>query len=133
MFARPKRQSHAIDMAPLIDVVFLLLIFFMLTSSFTQPSLPLTLPKASGEQPERSDAIVVNVDATGAITIASESIPLEQFEPSLRAAVAASQSGAVNFRADRAVEYGFFVDLMDRAGRAGASKFNLVHDPRPRE
>ena len=39
MFARPKRLTTSIDMAPLIDVVFLLLIFFMLTSSFPLPSL----------------------------------------------------------------------------------------------
>ncbi|MFZ9965065.1 MAG: ExbD/TolR family protein, partial [Terrimicrobiaceae bacterium] len=47
MFARPKRPTLSIDMAPLIDVVFLLLIFFMLTSSFVPPSVPLTLPQAA--------------------------------------------------------------------------------------
>lgn len=131
MFVRPKRPSHTIDMAPLIDVVFLLLIFFMLTSSFTSPSLPLKLPGASAEGSEPRETLTVSVAEDGSIAIDGEIVTLDAFEESLRARLAGSAEKSVNFRGDRAVDYGIFVDLMDRARRTGATQFNLVHEPRP--
>ena len=130
MFRRPKRPTHTIDMAPLIDVVFLLLIFFMLTSSFAPPSLPLKLPSAAGENSTVRERLTVSVDAQGAIAIDGEGVSLEAFEGILRSKLAASGEKAVNFRGDRAVDYGIFVDLMDRARRTGASQFNLIHETR---
>jgi len=131
MFIRPKRPSHTIDMAPLIDVVFLLLIFFMLTSSFTAPSLPLKLPGASGAESERRETLTVSVNDQGEIAIAGDIVTLEDFEPTLRERLAATGDKTVNFRGDRDLDYGIFVDLMDRARRTGATQFNLVHEPRP--
>lgn len=131
MFVRPKRPSHTIDMAPLIDVVFLLLIFFMLTSSFTAPSLPLKLPGASGTESEPRETLTVSVNREGDIAIAGEVVTLETFESILRDRLAVSNDKTVNFRGDRDLDYGIFVDLMDRARRTGATQFNLVHDPHP--
>ena len=65
MFHRPKRITTSIDMAPLIDVVFLLLIFFMLTSSFSLPSLQIKLPTAQGQPDSSPEVILVAVDAQG--------------------------------------------------------------------
>lgn len=131
MFVRPKRPSHTIDMAPLIDVVFLLLIFFMLTSSFTSPSLPLNLPGASAEGSEPREALTVSVAEDGAIAIDGEVVSLDAFEETLQTRLAAFPDKSVNFRGDRTIDYGIFVDLMDRARRTGATQFNLVHEPRP--
>ncbi len=130
MFRRPKRPTHTIDMAPLIDVVFLLLIFFMLTSAFREPSLPLKLPSATGNPDTPAEALVVSIDATGAIAIGSESVSLDDFAATLRTSLDQRDNRTVNFRGDRTVDYGLFVDLMDRARTAGASQFNLIHDTR---
>lgn len=131
MFRRPKRLSHAIDMAPLIDVVFLLLIFFMLTSAFQEPSLPLQLPSASGSPDTSVEALIISIDADGGIAIGDQPVTLEAFTSTLRAILDQRENHSINFRGDRTVDYGVFVDLMDRARTAGASQFNLIHDPRP--
>lgn len=131
MFIRPKRPSHTIDMAPLIDVVFLLLIFFMLTSSFTAPSLPLKLPGASATATETRQTITVSVNETGEVAIDGTVVALDIFETELRTRLGGSDDKTVNFRGDRSLDYGIFVDLMDRARRTGATQFNLVHEPRP--
>ena len=133
MFTRPKRPTHTIDMAPLIDVVFLLLIFFMLTSSFVPPSLPLALPKASGEPGSPDIAVIVSMDAAGGISIADSLVPADEFETRLALALADADTEIVHFRGDRESSYGRFVDLMDRAKGVGATRFHLIHDARPAE
>jgi len=129
MFARPKRPTLSIDMAPLIDVVFLLLIFFMLTSSFVPPAVPLTLPKATSGAPSESAKVVVSLDQAGGISISEKPINDAEFETALRAALDQNATTTVHFRGDTSVDYGVFLKLISRARNAGASQFHLVHDP----
>jgi biopolymer transport protein ExbD len=129
MFARPKRATLSIDMAPLIDVVFLLLIFFMLTSSFVPPAVPLTLPQATSGAPSEAAKVIVSLDANGGISISEKSIADSEFEPALRAALDQNATATVHFRGDTSVDYGAFLKLISRARAAGASQFHLVHDP----
>ena len=129
MFTRPKRPTLSIDMAPLIDVVFLLLIFFMLTSSFVPPAVPLTLPKATSGAPSESAKVVVSLDQAGGISISEKPINDAEFETTLRAALDQNATTTVHFRGDTSVDYGVFLKLISRARNAGASQFHLVHDP----
>lgn len=128
MFHRPKRLSTSIDMAPLIDVVFLLLIFFMLTSSFSLPSLQIKLPTAQGQSDPIPEVILVAVDAQGAITIQGQPVPLPLFEEKLRAFSTGQTDRKIHFRGDRGMDYGLFVELMDRARQIGFVQFHLVHE-----
>ncbi len=128
MFTRPKRPTLSIDMAPLIDVVFLLLIFFMLTSNFVPPSVPLTLPKASSGAPSEASKVIVSLDQTGQISIAEKTIADAEFETALRTALEQNGTTAVHFRGDTSVDYGVFLKLISRARSAGANQFHLVHD-----
>jgi biopolymer transport protein ExbD len=128
MFTRPKRPTLSIDMAPLIDVVFLLLIFFMLTSNFVPPSVPLTLPKASSGALSEALKVVVSLDQTGQISIAEKTVADAEFETALRAALEQNSTTAVHFRGDTSVDYGVFLKLISRARSAGANQFHLVHD-----
>jgi biopolymer transport protein ExbD len=129
MFTRPKRPTLSIDMAPLIDVVFLLLIFFMLTSSFAPPAVPLTLPKAASGAPTEMAKVVVSLDQAGGISISENPISEAEFETTLRAALDQNATTTVHFRGDTSVDYGVFLKLISRARNAGASQFHLVHDP----
>lgn len=115
-------------MAPLIDVVFLLLIFFMLTSSFSLPSLQIKLPTAQGQPDSTPEVILVAVDAQGAITIQGQPVPLPLFEEKLRAISSGQTDKKIHFRGDRGMDYGLFVELMDRARQIGLIQFHLVHD-----
>lgn len=127
-FVRPKRVSAGLDMAPLIDVVFLLLIFFMLTSSFLQPSIPLSLPRAAASDEPPPAPVFVSVDSAGAVYINQDAVPRENFSAALGAFLAGREDRSVNFRGDRAMSYDIFVGLMDEARRAGAVQFNIVHE-----
>jgi len=128
MFHRPKRITTSIDMAPLIDVVFLLLIFFMLTSSFSLPSLQIKLPTARGQPDSIPEVILVAVDAQGSITIQGQPVPLPLFEEKLRVISSGQTDKKIHFRGDRGMDYGLFVELMDRARQIGFTQFHLVHE-----
>lgn len=131
MFRRPKRPSHSIDMAPLIDVVFLLLVFFMLTSSFAPPALPLVLPNAAASNEPPRPAPVISVDAAGTVALDGETVSREQLKEALQARFAMDERRSVNFRGDRTVDYGEILDLMSRARSAGAGQINLVYETTP--
>jgi biopolymer transport protein ExbD len=131
LFVRPRRPRLTLDLAPLIDVVFQLLVFFMLSSSFLNPALSLTLPKASGEYRPDQPPVVVSVDDSGAIYINQEEVADDEFEKTLSLRLTEMENHTVNFRGDRTMDYERFVDLMDRARKAGASQFNIVHQPDP--
>ncbi|NBS14366.1 MAG: biopolymer transporter ExbD [Verrucomicrobia bacterium] len=128
MFHRPKRITTSIDMAPLIDVVFLLLIFFMLTSSFSLPSLQIKLPTAQGQPDSSPEVILVAVDAQGTISIQGQPVPLPLFEERLRVLASGQTDRKIHFRGDRGMDYGLFVELMDRARQIGFVQFHLVHE-----
>jgi biopolymer transport protein ExbD len=129
MFSRPKRPTLSIDMAPLIDVVFLLLIFFMLTSSFMPPSVPLTLPQASSKESAEAAKVVISLDGEGRISISETLVPDVDFENLLKIELEKNATTMVHFRGDKSVDYGIFLQLMSRARGAGAQQFQLVHEP----
>jgi biopolymer transport protein ExbD len=129
MFLRPKRAKLSLDMAPLIDVVFQLLVFFMLSSTFVNPALSLELPRASSNAQPQQQPLVVSVDDGGAIFINQQEVAEEDFHKRLAALLADQNEKTVNFRGDRAMRYETFVRLMDLARKAGAQKFNIVHLP----
>lgn len=127
-FIRPKRVSARLDMAPLIDVVFLLLIFFMLTSSFLQPSIPLALPQAAAADEPPPAPVFVSVDESGVVYVNQEPVARAEFIVKLGAVLAGRDDRTVNFRGDRTMPYEVFVALMAEARQAGAVQFNIVHE-----
>jgi len=130
-FIRTKRPGPAIDMAPLIDVVFLLLIFFMLTSSFREPSLPLELPSVAAESETPEEPVTVSLDAQGVIAIDGTVVARDEYEAKIAATLQDREVKAVNFRGDENLPYQEFLDLMAVTRRAGAAQFHLVHEPAP--
>lgn len=126
-FPRPKRPGLTMDMAPLIDVVFLLLVFFILTSSFRAPSLPLDLPGVANTELAPAEPVTVSLDAAGQISINGDIVPETQFATALATALDGEESRAVHFRGDRTVPYGRFLQLMQSAREAGAVRLHLVH------
>lgn len=127
-FLRRKRYSLSLDMAPLIDIVFLLLIFFMLSSSFLKPAIRLDLPKASMKNDLKREHVLVSMDTEQNIFINQSQTSLDHFEEDLGQVLAESEMRSVHLQSDKNVPYGFFVQVMDRAKLSGATQINLVHE-----
>lgn len=129
-FIRPKKAGLSIDMTPMIDIVFQLLIFFMLSSSFLTPALKMNLPKADSKQAPEQQQIIVSIDREGHFFVNQQQVPQEQLREQLSPLVSASEKKAVFVRGDADMPYKYFVAAMDSARKAGATQVNVVHDPK---
>jgi biopolymer transport protein ExbD len=126
-FLRTKRVSTGLDLAPLIDVVFQLLIFFMLASSFTNLALKLTLPTAISREQVDPDQLVVSIERNGTILVNHSPVKLENLKDVLQARLQSQADKRITFRGDQDMRYQLFVQVMDIAKQAGARQLNIAH------
>jgi len=126
-FRKKKPREIKIDIHPLIDVVFLLLIFFMVTTTFVErPGLKLELPKAKSATQERMKELIITVSRNKRVFFQGREVAVSNLESLLKKALAQSESKQVIIRADRKVEYGFIVEIMDFARRSGARGLTIA-------
>lgn len=131
-FGSGARRKALINVTSLIDVVFLLLLFFVVTSTFLErPGLDLTLPAASLAEVARRDEVTLELDAEGGVWLQGRRVAEEALERELKAALAAGGTERVVLEADEQVSHGRVVAAMDAARRAGAT--GLVVATRPQE
>lgn len=124
-FARHKKEEVNLNLTPLIDVVFLLLIFFMVTTTFTKESrLTLELPEATGKPgaPAAAEMIEVTVSAAGEFAVNGNPLVNTQLDTVKRAINEAAQSDTsvpMVITADAQAPHQAVVTAMDAAGQLG--------------
>jgi len=132
-----KATNALIDLTPLVDVVFLMLVFFIITSDILPlKSLNIENPTLERPAPPRTTQILVVVDAQNVIYIGSkkEIVDHESFQESLRREINKSISAhpgvdtTVVLSIDRRVEYGDFLRLFSMAQETGAKLRLVYHD-----
>ncbi|MFA5118053.1 MAG: biopolymer transporter ExbD [Candidatus Omnitrophota bacterium] len=117
-----------IDIAPLIDIIFLLLIFFMLTSSFIlQPGIPVKLSKAVTSEALRRVNLVINLTFEDRVYCNADEIKLPQELKGLLAR-AARENTPVLIKADQRASLGKVVEIWDMARQTGVTVINIATD-----
>jgi len=115
--------EFVIELTPLIDVVFLLLIFFMLATTFLDPerAIELELPQAeSGVDPKpEPDELVLSVMADGRVFYRDAELTDDELLTLLRGAAQRDPETPVTIRGHRAALHGMIVHVMDACGLAG--------------
>ena len=134
-FPLPGKREARIDISPLVDVVFQLLIFFVVTTTFlTDSGLPLDLPQAeSGESEAAVEELSVRVSADGGVSFRGQNLTLADLEVLLRKAVADSPTGAVTIYGDGRADYETVVQVIDLARKVEARGVVLATEPVPVE
>ena len=125
---RRRRSSVVLNLTPLIDIVFLLLIFFMLTSHFIEEQvIPVDLPVAdSGSTGEDKRFVEVVITPEGGVLVDGSPVSPEHLEQTLRGALHAPDVRFVRLRGDRAAGLGLAVRVIDAARSAGAESLDIV-------
>jgi biopolymer transport protein ExbD len=127
-FTRKTAAVVGVDITPLLDVVFQLLLFFILTSAMVQPSIELDLPE-SGQNGEALEAdLVISVDKEGRIFFNDRVVRLEEVEAALRSFAVQNSNGNVILRVDSAVSYGKFFSILDASRNAGIKNLDLAYE-----
>jgi len=126
-----RKKELTVNITPLIDVVFLLLIFFMVSTSFTRETqIELELPKSSGEQLEIENTVVeISIDAEGNFYINKKPLINTQIK-TLRRAINKQSEGDITLpliiSADAKAPYQSVVMAMDAAGQEGFSNLQMA-------
>ena len=131
MFFRQKKQDVAINLTPLIDVVFLLLIFFMVSTSFTRETqIKLELPKANVDKLKTEPEVIeVSIDKEGRIFVNGKSLVNSQVETLIKAIsplVGDNQDTPVIISADANTAYQSVVTAMDAASQLGITNLKMA-------
>ncbi len=134
-FRKTKEEEPILGITPLIDIVFLLLIFFMLTSHFHVASgVPIRLPKVAQRPYEnKGREIIVVVDRTGRIYVKGERIDLKDLGLKLKNLVERDGLSHLLLQADKDVRHGRVVQIMDLAKRAGVPSIVIAAQWDPKE
>lgn len=131
-FRKARREQVTPDITPLIDCVFLLLIFFMLSTTFVvSPGIRINLPQATAEpvRHERQE-LRIKVDPAGALFLGDQRASPEDLEARFRDTARADRDALVVIEADEDTPHRFVVDVMDRAKTSGLSRLAIATRPR---
>jgi len=133
-FRNPKsgrRLEAVMDVTPLIDVVFLLLIFFMITTTFVNnPGLEVDLPKAnSADSPSQMVDLTIAVTQEGEIIFQNRKVSISELEAELESLAKEKSDSTVIVQADSATQHGTVVKVMDLAKLAGFGKLAIATQP----
>lgn len=131
--ARKKHSSveeeAQIDMTPMLDIVFIMLIFFIVTTSFVKPSgLDVNKPKASQSTQKKSANIFIGVSASGVIQMENRQVDIERVGANVERMLAEAPEAAVLIQADKEAKHGIIVKIMDQVKQAGIDKISVEAD-----
>lgn len=130
-FRRPRRDDIGIDLTSLIDVVFMLLIFFMVTTSFDRiAQINVRLPQASTDQREITpESIEVTIDAENQVYVRGQRLintQLGTIREALREAVRTEENVPVVISADAEATHQTVIKVMDAARQAGLLRITFA-------
>lgn len=126
-FSRDEKKNPDINVTPLIDIVFILLIFLMVSTTFNfTNSMKVNLPNAKGDQNAITDNIRVVMTQDGGISINGVGTSAERVEQDLAALKKTMPDSTVIIEADKQVTHGLVVHVMDASRKAGYQKFAIA-------
>ena len=121
------KQKPVFMIIPMIDIIFFLLVFFMMNSIQTvvQKSLDVQLPTAQAAQSQTQVPVIITLDKAGHIVIDSKSLSATDAKQLLASKAAENPSLAVILQADTHAAHGQVVAIMDMVRSAGIRKFSI--------
>lgn len=127
---RGRRGVNAdINVAPLVDVMLVLLIVFMISANILSPGVPVELPKTDANSlPVKEEPIRITVEADGTIFLQTTETTLDELVDKLVAISANGYDERIHLRADAKSSYEDVVKVMARINEAGFSNFGLETD-----
>jgi len=127
-FKRRLETRAVVDLVPMIDVVFQLILFFLVSTTFAVlPGISLELPKSTTAEASRTNGITISAGSDGTLFVNSEAVALEALDAALErlATDAPRATVPVSLEADEMVPNGTIVKILDSLRRTGFTGVNL--------
>lgn len=119
-------KTKSPDMTPMIDMVFLLLIFFLLTSVFQVPAVATDLPGSSTEETVKPDVFVISVKDSGEIYFNEDPVSMTRLKELVEQALISKKDKDVSIASDKGVSFDRIVAVMGLAKEAGAESVSFL-------
>lgn len=123
-----KKLVSDINITPFVDVLLVLLIIFMVAAPMMNGSFDINLPKGSSKPIEINDKIIVNIDNKGKIFIAELRISESELNQKLTSLTNNNLSREIFIQADKKIDYGQVMSVINKINKAGFQKVILVTD-----
>lgn len=126
-----REDSFEINILPMIDVIFSILAFFIISTLFLTRSqgLPVDLPTAQTSEPKQSVQLNITIEADGKMYLDRQPIKLEALQGVLTEKIAPNSESVVIINADEKVEHGTVVKVMDRLRQVPGAKMAIAAEP----
>ncbi|TRX57229.1 ExbD/TolR family protein [Thalassomonas sp. M1454] len=129
MARKIKREDEeaVIDMTPMLDIVFIMLIFFIVTTSFVKEAgIDVQKPKAANASKKPSANIFIAIRESGEIWMDKRAVDVERVSANLEKLLAEQPTDIVIIQADKGAKHGVVVKVMDAIKDAGIDKISIA-------
>jgi biopolymer transport protein ExbD len=124
---RNKREESTLDLTPMLDIVFIMLIFFIVTTSFIKESgIEVNRPNAETAERDQKGNILVAISENNEIFIDRRKVDLRAIRPNIIRLKAENPEGSVIIQADKASQTGLLVEAMDQIRLAGIQEISIA-------
>ncbi len=122
-----KRQPVNVDVAPLMDMVFILLIFFIVTSTFSRETgVEVSKPQAQSASEVQKENVMIAITREGTVHVNERQVDLEGLTDVLKMMLTKNPDREVVLVADKNSNTGIMVSVIDAANRAGSKKVSIA-------
>ncbi|MEW6162509.1 MAG: biopolymer transporter ExbD [Nitrospirota bacterium] len=126
-FERKKHYHTHLNIAPLVDVVFLLLLFFMLTSHLIQePAIRIRLPESKTAEAKNETIKTVSITKDGEIYFMDKRVDMKNLQIAIKEGLTDLKRDFLRIKADRDVSVGLLVSVIDEVRLSGVKNFSIV-------
>jgi len=125
-FPYKEKSTFKLDLIPMINVVFLLLIFFMLTSTTSLQIKKVELPTAKTAEKNSKEFLIITIDKNGSLELDGKAVTIDALPVHLEKKVDEKKNTVISIHADKAIEFELFGNVIELAKQAGAEDFMLA-------
>jgi biopolymer transport protein TolR len=126
---RTQTSIADINITPLVDVVFVLLIIFMVTAPILQSGIEVNVPKTRTVKEITEERVVISIDKQQRVFLGNDPININEIAAALRQKIRDPQHQPIFLRADEDVPFGAFATVMDAVKQSGITNVSIVTQP----
>jgi biopolymer transport protein ExbD len=124
---RAEEEDASIDMTPMLDIVFIMLIFFIVTTSFVKEAgIEVNKPDASNATKQKSANIFIAINEDGDVWMDKREVDVERVRANIERMLAEQPTEVVIIQADEKAEHGKVVEVMDQVKAAGIARISVA-------
>jgi len=124
---KPKEDEAAIDMTPMLDIVFIMLIFFIVTTSFVKESgIQILEPTATTAKQKQTANIFIGINEQGEVYMLKRKVEPQDVQPTIENMLLENPESTIVIQADMRGSSGVMLDVIDAAKKAGVKNISVA-------